>query len=130
MFALNDGQHTVDLSKLRGRVVVLNFWASWCAPCIEELPSLEQMQRELPQVQVVAVSTDEDAAAYQRFVAEHHVSLLTVRDADQRSNALYGSFRYPETYVIDKTGVIRRKFIGAQQWTSPEIVGYLQKLAS
>ena len=129
VFALNDGQHAVDLSKMRGRVVVLNFWASWCGPCIEELPSLEQMQQELPQVQVVAVSTDEDGAAYERFVAEHHVSLLTVRDADQRSNAMYGTFRYPETYVIDKTGMIRRKFIGAQQWTSPEIVGYLKKLA-
>ena len=130
LFALNDGEHAVDLSKMRGRVVVLNFWASWCGPCVEELPSLEQMQQELPQVQVVAVSTDEDGAAYERFVAEHHVSLLTVRDAEQRSNAMYGTFRYPETYVIDKTGVIRRKFIGAQEWTSPEIVGYLKKLAS
>lgn len=130
VFAVNDGQHAVDLSKLRGHVVVLNFWASWCAPCIEELPSLEEMQRELPQVDVVAVSTDEDAAAYNRFVTEHRVSLLTVRDAAQRSNAMYGTFRFPETYVIDKSGVIRRKFIGAQDWTSPEIVGYLKKLAS
>jgi thiol-disulfide isomerase/thioredoxin len=130
VFALNDGQHAVDLSKLRGHVVVLNFWASWCAPCIEELPSLEELQRELPQVEVVAVSTDEDAVAYQRFLTEHSVSLLTVRDADQRSNAMYGTFRFPETYVIDKSGIIRRKFIGPQEWTSPEIVGYLKKLAS
>jgi thiol-disulfide isomerase/thioredoxin len=130
VFTLNDGQHAVDLSKLRGHVVVLNFWASWCAPCIEELPSLEELQRELPQVEVVAVSTDEDAVAYQRFLTEHSVSLLTVRDADQRSNAMYGTFRFPETYVIDKSGIIRRKFIGPQEWTSPEIVGYLKKLAS
>ena len=130
LFALNDGQHTVDLARLRGQVVVLNFWASWCAPCVEEIPSLEQMQRELPQVKVIAVSTDDDTAAYQRFVTEHQVSLFTVEDPAQRSNALYGTFRYPETYVIDKTGVIRRKFIGAQEWTSPEIVGYLKKLAS
>ncbi len=130
MFALNDGEHSVDLNKLHGRVVVLNFWASWCAPCIEELPSLEQLQRDLPQVQVVAVSTDEDAAAYERFLKLHSVSLLTVRDAEQRSNAMYGTFRYPETYIIDKSGMIRRKFIGPQEWTSPEIVNYLKKLAS
>jgi thiol-disulfide isomerase/thioredoxin len=130
MFALNDGEHAVDLNQLHGRVVVLNFWASWCAPCIEELPSLEQLQQDLPQVQIVAVSTDEDATAYQRFLKQHSVSLLTVRDGDQRSNAMYGTFRYPETYVIDKTGMIRRKFIGPQEWTSPEIVGYLKKLAS
>jgi thiol-disulfide isomerase/thioredoxin len=130
VFALNDGEHAVDLKRLRGRVVVLNFWASWCAPCVEELPSLEELQRDLPQVQVVAVSTDDDASAYARFLKQHSVSLLTVRDAEQRSNAMYGTFRYPETYVIDKSGIIRRKFIGPQEWTSPEIVGYLRKLAS
>ena len=130
VFALNDGEHTVDLNKFRGRIVVLNFWASWCAPCLEELPSLERLQRDLPQVQIVAVSTDDDAAAYERFLKEHSVSLLTVRDGDQRSNAMYGTFRYPEPYIIDKNGMIRRKFIGPQEWTSPEIVSYLKKLAS
>jgi len=130
VFALSDGQRSVDLSKLRGHVVVLNFWATWCAPCIEELPSLEELQRELPQVKIVAVSTDDDADAYQRFLIEHSVSLLTVRDAEQRSNTMYGTFRFPETYVIDKSGIIRRKFIGPQEWTSPEIVSYLKKLAS
>lgn len=130
MFALNDGAHSVDLNKLHGHVVLLNFWASWCAPCLEELPSLEQLQRDLPQVQIIAVSTDDDADAYERFLKQHSVSLLTVRDAEQRSNAMYGTFRFPETYVIDKRGVIRRKFIGPQEWTSPEIVSYLKKLAS
>lgn len=130
IFSVSDGEHSVDLKKLRGHVVLLNFWASWCAPCLEELPSLEDLQRDLPQVQIVAVSTDEDATAYQRFLKQHSVSLLTVRDADQRSNAMYGTFRYPETYVIDKAGTIRRKFIGPQDWTSPEIVSYLKKLAS
>jgi thiol-disulfide isomerase/thioredoxin len=130
IFTVNDGEHSVDLNNLRGHVVVLNFWASWCAPCLEELPSLEQLQRDLPQVQIVAVSTDDDSTAYERFLKEHSVSLLTVRDAEQRSNAMYGTFRYPETYIIDKSGIIRRKFIGPQDWTSPEIVNYLRKLAS
>lgn len=130
MFTVNDGEHTVDLNKLHGHVVLLNFWASWCPPCLEELPSLEELQRDLPQVQVVAVSMDEDSAAYERFLKKYSVSLLTVRDGDQRSNAMYGTFRPPETYVIDKNGVIRRKFIGPQEWTSPEIVSYLKKLAS
>ena len=130
MFALNDGEHSVDLNKLRGHVVLLNFWASWCLPCLEELPSLEELQRDLPQVQVVAVSMDEDPTAYDRFLKKYSVSLLTIRDGDQRSNSMYGTFRPPETYVIDKNGVIRRKFIGPQEWTSPEIVSYLKKLAS
>jgi thiol-disulfide isomerase/thioredoxin len=130
VFAVSDGQHSVDLSKLRGRVVVLNFWATWCAPCIQELPSLEQMQQQLPQVQVVAMASDEPLEDYQAFLAKRPVDLLTVFDAGQSSNALYGSFRYPESYVIDKSGVVRRKLIGPQDWTNPEIVEYLRKLAS
>jgi thiol-disulfide isomerase/thioredoxin len=129
-FAINDGQRSIDLSHYRGRVVVLNFWASWCAPCLEELPTLEALQQQLPGVQILAVSTDDDPAAYQRFLVDHGVTLLTIRDAAQHSNSLYGTFRYPETYVIDKSGIIRRKFIGPQDWTSPEIVNYLKKLSS
>jgi thiol-disulfide isomerase/thioredoxin len=129
-FSINDGQQTVDLTKFRGRVVVLNFWASWCAPCIEEMPSLELMQRELPQVQVLAVASDEDFSQYQSYIATRHVSLLTVFDQAQTSNALYGSFRFPETYIIDKKGVVRRKLIGPQDFTSSDIVDYLKKLAA
>lgn len=130
LFSLADGRHSVDLSQFRGRVVVLNFWASWCAPCLEEMPSLESLQRQLPQIQIVAVASDEDYNQYQAFVAQRHITLLTVFDATQRSNALYGSFRFPETYIIDKQGVIRRKLIGAQDFTSPDFIAYLKKLAS
>jgi thiol-disulfide isomerase/thioredoxin len=129
-FSVSDGQNTVDLAALRGKVVVLNFWASWCAPCLEELPTLNTMQEQLPQVRVVGVSIDEDSNAYALFLKRHPMDFVTVQDAAQRSNSLYGTFRPPETYVIDKTGTIRRKFIGPQDWTSPEIVNFLKKLAS
>jgi cytochrome c biogenesis protein CcmG, thiol:disulfide interchange protein DsbE len=129
-FAVNDGQNTVDLSKLRGKVVILNFWASWCAPCIEEMPSLEALHHELPDVQIVAVASDEDFAQYQNYVLQHHIDLTTVFDEKQSSNALYGSYRFPETYIIDKSGVVRRKLIGAQEFTSPDFIRYLKNLAS
>ncbi len=130
VFALDDGQQKVDLARLRGRVVVLNFWATWCAPCIEELPSLELLQSKLPKVQVVAVASMEDFSEYETYLSRRPVSLLSVYDSQQRSNALYGSFRFPETYIIDKQGVVRRKLVGAQEFTSPEMLEYLQKLAS
>ena len=127
-FVMGDGTRTVDLSKLRGRVVVLNLWATWCAPCIEELPSLLALQKQMPDLAIVAVSMDQDPDVYKRFLVEHHVDVLTVRDEDQKVNALYGTVQIPETYIIDKQGVLRRKFIGAQVWTSPEITSYLSKM--
>lgn len=127
-FTITEGPTTVDLSRLRGKVVLLNLWASWCAPCVEELPSLLALHQQLPGVTIVAISTDHDDDAYRRFLTEHHVDLLTVRDPDGRINALYGTVQIPETYVIDRNGVLRRKFIGAQNWTSPELVRYLRQL--
>jgi cytochrome c biogenesis protein CcmG/thiol:disulfide interchange protein DsbE len=127
-FVINDGTRTVDLSKLRGHVVVLNLWATFCAPCIEELPSLLALQRQMPDLAVVAVSMDQDSDIYHRFLVQHHVDLLTIRDQDRRIFALYGTEQIPETYVIDRQGVLRRKFVSAQDWTSPEITGYLSKL--
>jgi cytochrome c biogenesis protein CcmG/thiol:disulfide interchange protein DsbE len=127
-FVVGDGSRTVDLSKLRGRVVVLNLWASWCAPCIEELPSLLALQKQMPELVIVAVSMDQDPDVYNRFLLQNHVNLVTVRDEEQRVNALYGTAQIPETYIIDRQGVLRRKFVSAQNWTSPEITNYLSKL--
>jgi cytochrome c biogenesis protein CcmG/thiol:disulfide interchange protein DsbE len=128
VFTMSDGVQTVDLGKLRGRVVVLNLWATWCAPCVEELPSLLELQKKMPGLAVVAVSTDQDDAVYRKFLVKHQVDVLTVRDADQKVNQMYGTVMIPETYIIDRQGILRRKFIGAQDWTNSEIVDYLNKL--
>jgi cytochrome c biogenesis protein CcmG/thiol:disulfide interchange protein DsbE len=129
-FTVQDTDRKVTLDEFRGKVVVLNFWATWCPPCIEEMPSLVQMQQKMKAkgVEVVAISVDADKGAYQTFLKEHNVELLTVRDPDQKSNNLYGTFKFPETYIIDRHGVLRRKFIGAIDWGTPEILDYLAKL--
>jgi cytochrome c biogenesis protein CcmG, thiol:disulfide interchange protein DsbE len=128
---VQDAQNKITLSQYRGQVVVLNFWATWCAPCVEEVPSLVEMQRRLKAkgVTVLAVSVDVDQNAYQQFVKDHNVNLgVTVRDPNGKSNELYGTFKFPETYIIDRNGVMRRKFIGAVDWTEPEITDFLSKL--
>jgi thiol-disulfide isomerase/thioredoxin len=130
VFSVSDGQHSVDLASLRGKVVVLNFWASWCAPCVEEMPSLETLKQDMPQVQIVAIASNESFAQYQHYISQNHIGLLTVFDQKQVSNKLYGSFVFPETYIIDKQGIIRRKLIGAQDFTNPSFLSYLNKLAS
>lgn len=129
-FIVSDGVRTVDLARLRGHVVLLNLWASWCAPCLDETPSLVALQKQVPDLVIVGISEDEDEAAYRRFLARYHVDFLTVRDPSARVNALYGTVQIPETYVIDKQGILRRKFVSEQDWTSPEIVRYLKKLGS
>jgi cytochrome c biogenesis protein CcmG/thiol:disulfide interchange protein DsbE len=128
-FMISDEDRTLALQEFRGKVVVLNFWASWCPPCIEETPSMIAMQQKMKgRITILAVSTDADRAAYLRFLREQKTNFLTVRDADQKSNRLYGTFAYPESYIIDANGVIRRKVIGPIDWTSPDMINYLSSL--
>ena len=139
-FTIRDADHTVSLNQFRGKIVILNFWASWGPPCVEELPSLLQLQKKFQgtDVVVLAVSVDEDADAYHRFLKDHNVDLLTVRDpgkqfadgkgVDAPVAASYGTFRFPETYIIDRKGIIRRKFIGPIDWGQQEIIEYLSRM--
>jgi cytochrome c biogenesis protein CcmG, thiol:disulfide interchange protein DsbE len=128
-FTVKDSEKTVTLSQYKGKTVLLNFWATWCPPCVQEMPSMVELQKQLgDQIVIVAVSTDVDEGAYKKFTQTRTQGLVTVNDQAQKSNALYGTYQYPETYVIDKNGVIVRKLIGPQEWTSPEMVEYLKKL--
>jgi len=129
-FTVQDSDHTITLSQFRGQVVVLNFWATWCPPCVAETPALVRMQASLKPkgVTVLAVSIDADDAAYHKFLKDYSVNMVTVRDESKKASTLYGTFGWPETYIIDRSGIIRRKFIGPVEWTSPEITDYLSKL--
>ena len=129
-FTVQDSDHKVTLSQYRGQVVVLNFWATWCPPCIEETPALIKMQSRMKDkgVVVLAVSIDVDDAAYHKFLKDYGVNMVTVRDEAQKAASLYGTHGWPESYVIDRNGTIRRKFIGAVEWNSPEVTEFLNKL--
>jgi cytochrome c biogenesis protein CcmG, thiol:disulfide interchange protein DsbE len=128
-FTIHDGSQTVSLDQYRGKVVVLNFWASWCSYCAAEWPSLEQIQQEIPNSVVLAVAFDSDPADYRHYVADYQLHNMTVvLDTTDRSNLAFGTTRPPETYIIDRKGMIRRKFIGAQDWSTPEIQQYLHSL--
>jgi cytochrome c biogenesis protein CcmG, thiol:disulfide interchange protein DsbE len=129
-FTVQDSDRKVSLSQLRGQTVVLNFWATWCPPCVEEMPSLVNMQQRMKDkgVTVLAVSIDEDDAAYHHFLKNYKIDLLTVRDPAQKAPALYGTSKWPETYIIDRNGIVRRKFIGAVDWNSREVAEFLAKV--
>jgi peroxiredoxin len=119
------------LSDYRGKVVVLNFWASYCQPCVEEAPSLNNLQRYLEPRggTVLGVSLDPDPTAYEKFLKSYNVPYPTWRDSnleDGKSRIAldYGTSLIPETYVIDRRGKIARKLISVQQWDSPEMLAY------
>lgn len=126
---IHNGSQTVSLAQYRGKIVVLNFWASWCPPCLEEFPSLIQLQKDMPSVVVLAVAFDTDQPSYDQYLRDNNLSgIVTINDLTDASNRAFGTFRPPESYIIDRHGVIRRKFIGAQDWTDPEILDFLKHL--
>ena len=128
-FTIKDSDRTVSLHDLRGKPVVLNFWASYCVPCIKEMPSLVELQQEMgSKITVLAVSVDEDQAKYHKFLRDHNINLLTVWDPEKKSSDLYGTVQFPETYIIDAAGRVRRKMWNAVDFANPDVIDYLSKL--
>jgi peroxiredoxin len=112
-----------SLADYRGRVVILNMWATWCAPCRVEMPSMETLYRRYRSqgLAVLAVSLDKAAPeGVKNFVEEHQLSFPVLLDPDGEAERLYSSYTIPMTYVIDKSGAIVAKVDGAKNWGSPE----------
>jgi cytochrome c biogenesis protein CcmG, thiol:disulfide interchange protein DsbE len=125
-----DNGRTITRAEFGGKLLVLNFWASYCVPCIQELPSLDQFQRELADqgVVVLGVSIDKDPKAYKRFLDKYNVSFLTARDPDNTINSKYGTFKIPETYLINRDGKVVGKIINATNWVDDRMVSYVKSL--
>jgi len=126
-----NGKNT-RLSDLKGKVVLLNFWATWCPPCVDEAPSLNALQTRIAPLggTVLGVSIDDNDQAYQEFTKNYNLSFPTYRDATKQIPLMYGTTMYPDTYIIDRDGKLDRKIVGPQDWGSPEMNAYLDKLLS
>jgi len=126
-----DSGRKISADDFGGRLLLVNFWATWCPPCINELPSLNALAAELKGsgVVVLGISVDKDKAAYDRFLKKVKLNFETSRDPSADISADYGTFKYPETYVIDRNGKVLEKFINEQPWMSPEIVNRLKGYA-
>lgn len=123
---------SVRLRDYRNRVLVLNFWATWCPPCVEETPSLEGFaERVRPAgIDVIGVSVDQDEPILRKFVADHRIAYPILRDPGQVIASSYGTNKFPETYILDRDGRVAEKIIGAINWQDPRIIRFVEALGS
>ncbi len=121
----------LTLSSLQGKVVLLNFWATWCPPCREEIPSMMKLNAFMAgkPFQMVCVSVDEGGkGAVESYFKNSGFSLPAYVDPTGQASRTYGITGVPETFVIDKNGVIQKKIIGGLDWSSPEVIAFLEDL--
>lgn len=117
------------LASLRGKVVLVNFWATWCEPCVTEMPSLQRLRDQLaPRFEVLGVNYQEGPARIKAFVDKSGVSFPIVRDTDGAIAKSWGARIFPASYVVDRAGNVRHVLIGGADWTSPELVTTIRKL--
>ena len=126
---LADGA-SVRLSELRGRVVLVSFWATWCAPCEEEMPALERLYRELREegFELLAVSVDTDREAVRAFQQRLGISFPILLDPDQRVAREYQTFRFPESLLVDRDGRVVERYVGAKEWDAAAYLDRIRRL--
>jgi peroxiredoxin len=113
-----------------GKLLLVNFWATFCAPCIDEIPGLNEMARQLgPKgLVILAISQDKDENAYKQFLEKIPLSFPTVRDPSENIQLGYGTLQIPESYLIDRNGRVVEKYISSQPWASPRMIEHVQSL--
>jgi len=114
----------------QGEVVILNFWATWCPPCRKEVPSMVALYEQMKDkgLKIVAISEDKATGVVVDFVRAQKMTFTVLHDADSTVARRYAVFRYPETFIIDKNGVVRQHLTGAVDWMSPKFVSYIEML--
>ena len=120
---------SVSLSAQHGHPVLLNFWATWCPPCVDEVPSLEDLARKLDgtDLRMLAVSVDDDWGAIRRFFPKGS-SIGVLLDTSHDVPKKFGTEKFPESFLIDAAGRVRYYFINKRDWSRPEAVACLESL--
>ena len=130
-FTLKDLQgRSLSLSALKGKVVLLNFWATWCPPCKAEMPSMNKLYNDMKArgLEVIAISADNSPSAVREFLSKCRLDFLVLFDETKAVTRLYHVFSMPTTFLIDRNGVIVEKFYGEEDWNDPAIRKKIENL--
>ncbi|MGH7846586.1 MAG: TlpA disulfide reductase family protein, partial [Candidatus Binatia bacterium] len=120
----------VRLRDLRGKVVFLNFWATWCPPCIEEMPAMEKLHQDLEKdgLVILAVNFQEGPERVREFFTKHHLTFTALLDRNGKISELYQAWALPVSVIINKHGEIAARAIGSKDWYSDEALQLFRKL--
>jgi DsbE subfamily thiol:disulfide oxidoreductase len=131
-FSLSDPSgKTYTLSELKGSVVFINFWATWCPPCIEEMPSIQNLYngfKDRKEFRMVTILYKDDYEKAMAYMKQNNYALPVLIDREGKSAKAYGVTGVPETYIVDKQGVLRQKVIGPADWNSTEADSLISNL--
>ena len=128
--AFTDGKGTrFALSSFKGRFVLVNLWATWCAPCVAELPALSRLTAFAPGIRVIPINMDKGEIDAGAFLKSHKVKLPVFRDSDVVMLKSFGAYGLPMTVLIDPDGKIVAKAEGPADWDSPEAVKYFKRIS-
>ncbi len=130
-FTLDDPSgKQVSLSALRGKVIFLNFWATWCPPCVQEMPTMEKLHQELgPKgLMVLAIDYREDAKDVKEFFKRHKLTFTALLDFDAKVAESYQAWGLPMTVIVNKRGEIVGKVRGSREWYSSEAKEFFEQL--
>jgi peroxiredoxin len=122
---------TISLADYRGKVVFLNFWATWCPPCVEEMPSMEMLYQKLQgrEFEILAINVGEEGEKIIRpFMGKHSLTFPVLLDPNKKIYGLYGLTGIPETFIIDKNGIVDSKIIGGQDWMARKWLHYFDRI--
>jgi peroxiredoxin len=122
---------SVSLAELRGKVVMVHFWATWCPPCVEEIPTLDRLHHSPmgKDFEMLAVNEDEGGeGAVASFLQQNKLNLPVLVDTGSDVARRYGTYKLPETYIVDRQGVVRYKAIGPRDWTDPASIQIVQNI--
>lgn len=124
-----DHGRSITPEQFGGKLLVVNFWATWCQTCIVEMPSLDAFTRQFgPQgVVVLGLSVDTNKKAYHDYLTRTRPAFDTALDPDSDISASFGTFQYPETYIIDSSGRVVEKLISNQNWMDPDLIARVKK---